>query len=145
METLSSEAFMAFLPTEKEVVRTDKPGLPIAARDGHRVPSYFELLEKVAALNYYNSRFRLLFRGQTKDFKFNMRGELGVHSCLYPSILRPLLGVDRQTHLNSAFDKLYRAEKLLIEGCLWPTFIAINLSVGQFCSTMGFVPRRCST
>lgn len=73
METLGSDAFMAFLPTEKEIVRTEKPGLPIAAREGHLIASYFELLEKVAALAYFNSRFRLLFRGQTRDFKFNRR------------------------------------------------------------------------
>ena len=63
METLTSGQFMAFLPAEKECVGTDRPGLPIAAGDGHLVTSYFELLEKVASLTYFNSRFKLLFRG----------------------------------------------------------------------------------
>lgn len=59
-------------------------GLPISADEGHPVSSYRDLLKKVAALSYHNSRFQILFRGQTQDYKRKER----IQSSLYPSIFR---------------------------------------------------------
>lgn len=104
---------MVFREEEPGIVASDSAGLPVAARNGHLVTSYVELLQKVAALNYHNSRLRLLFRGQSRDYKFNIHGDQGIHSCLYPSLLRPTLGIKREEALDQSFAKLKKAEDLL--------------------------------
>lgn len=115
MKVLTDTPFMAFLPTESEIVRCDAVGLPLACKDGHPVRSYVELLRKVAALSYHNSRFQLLFRGQRKDHRINMKGEPANRSSLYPSILRPIAGPRRDLLLESRFERLARAEAYLGE------------------------------
>ena len=74
------------------------PGIGLSNRDGHTVGSYIELLRKVAALSYYNRRFRLLFRGQSADYKTGQ----DITSDLYPSILRSLTAnrKDRKAQLE---------------------------------------------
>lgn len=114
MEALANDAIMSFVSDEKECVRLSVPGLPIARSNGHVVASYIELLQKVASLSYLNPRFKLLFRGQSKDYKLNRRGEQGdYYSSLYPSLLRPLIGEESLDHLKNRFDRLHRAESLL--------------------------------
>lgn len=113
MRVLTNPRFMLFREEDANIVASDAAGLPIAARNGHPVKSYVELLQKIAALSYHNSRFRLLFRGQRKDYRLNMRAEPGVHSCLFPSILRPVEGPKRELLLDSRFERLARAEGLL--------------------------------
>lgn len=116
MEVLSQKIFMTFLDDQTSIVRSDNPGLPLSCSNGHAVNSYIELLKKLAALSYLNATFRLLFRGQLKDYKLNTRGEISpYHSCLYPSILRPEAGQDRVELLDKRFDALNRAETLLKE------------------------------
>src|ERR1035438_4794341 len=89
MNPLSIDTYMVFGSERDELVNSGAsewlaPGLVLSNRPAHKVSSYRELLKKIAALNYHNSRFRLLFRGQTKDYTGP-----GPHSSLYPSILRP--------------------------------------------------------
>jgi hypothetical protein len=115
MKVLTDTPFMAFVPDSPDIVRWDKVGLPLASKEGHVVLSYVELLRKVAALSYYNSRFRLLFRGQAKDYRLNIRGEPANRSSLFPSVLRPVAGSPRDLLLEERFSKLSRAEALLAE------------------------------
>jgi len=115
MEPLGTDRFMTFVDDEAEIVNSNLPGLRVAASNGHVVRSYVELLRKVAALGYHNVRFKLLFRGQGQDYKLNIRAGSGVHSCLYPSILRPRPGQRRQQALDDAFARLAAAERLLTE------------------------------
>ncbi len=104
---------MVFLDDAVDIIAFDRPGLPIAAKNGHVVSSYRELLKKVAALHFHNPRFKLLFRGQVKDHKLNIRGEQGVHSCLYPTIFRPHASKPRKELLDTRFQILLEAESLL--------------------------------
>jgi hypothetical protein len=115
MKVLTDTPFMAFLPDEPEIVRLDAVGLPLASKEGHAVRSYVELLRKIAALSYHNSRFQLLFRGQCKDYRMNLRGEPANRSSLFPSVLRPIAGPQRDLLLEGRFERLARAEALLAE------------------------------
>jgi hypothetical protein len=89
------------------------PGLQLSARPGHEVQSYLSLLKKIAALSYYNPRFRLLFRGQAEDYVVNTKGEPGTHSSLYPAILRSTGGRNRSASLHERFEALAIAEEKL--------------------------------
>jgi hypothetical protein len=77
------------------------------------VSSYRDLLKKIAALSYHNSRFRLLFRGQPEDYTVNHRGKATSGSSLYPSILRQTGLSDRVTGLDRRFAILAIAEDKL--------------------------------
>lgn len=114
MEVLARNQIMAFTDDDEDIVVCDAPGLPVSASLGHPVSSYLQLLHKVAALQYHNRRFRLLFRGQTKDYKLNKVGKDGTHSSLWPAILRS--GPNQpsnEAYLDKRFDILRRAEGLL--------------------------------
>ena len=82
--------------------------------------TYTELLKKVASLSYYNPRFKLLFRGQTIDYKLNRNGEQGIHSSLFPSILRAEIGKNKNQLIDNRFTILSRAEALLKKEALIP-------------------------
>lgn len=109
---------MVYHPDHFDIVssssdRGTATGFPLSAKGGHRVSSYVELLHKIASLNYHNSRFQLLFRGQQADYK---SGKVKA-SNLYPSILRGFVPnkLERIESLKEQFQILAKAEKLLIE------------------------------
>jgi len=52
MEVLSHTQFTTFCHDRSEIVYHSEVGLPLAAREGHVVTSYVELLKKMAALAY---------------------------------------------------------------------------------------------
>ncbi|PYQ26402.1 MAG: hypothetical protein DMF56_24945 [Acidobacteria bacterium] len=111
MKTLSTDVSMVFAHTHDHIVNADAPGVPrpglqISAKPGHVVSSYVDLLSKIAALQYHNPRFRFLFRGQSRDHVLNLQGQPGVHSSLYPSILRPSGTKDRRSELRDRFTRL---------------------------------------
>jgi hypothetical protein len=114
MRTLTeNNAVLTYTTEDEKIVCLDlgEAGLPIAAKTGHSVRSYFELLRKVAALNFHNPRFRLLYRGQPQDFK---KDKDGIHSSLYPSILRsPKDAPKDAAYLDKQFERLHQAERLL--------------------------------
>src|SRR5690349_15719701 len=87
MKTITRNVIMAYDDTHETLVNStvSNPGLVMSRRDGHLVTSYFELLTKVANLSYYNPRFQLLFRGQSKDYPMS---DKATSSNLLPSILR---------------------------------------------------------
>jgi hypothetical protein len=114
MRVLADIPFMTFEPGAPAISQSVRVGLSLASIAGHCVNSYVELLEKIAALNYHNSRYRLLFRGQSRDYRFNIHGEEGGRSNLYPSILRATPGTRRDVLLDRRFARLKRAEQLLI-------------------------------
>ncbi|HEY3307738.1 MAG TPA: FRG domain-containing protein [Desulfuromonadaceae bacterium] len=102
----------------KDKIGWSRGGLPRAAAPPHEIYSYTELLRKVAALAYYNKQYSLLFRWQSNDFMYNANGEGGIHSHLYPSILRTVPGianspVDMKFVLKRRFAILAEAEKKL--------------------------------
>lgn len=118
MRPLSLDGYMVFIhgrdaPVNADAPGVGPPGLALSARPGHSVTSYRDLLKKLAALSYHNSRFRLLFRGQERDHVVNSKGEPATHSCLYPSILRPTGRRDRKTVLGERFAALGAAEERL--------------------------------
>src|SRR5258707_329273 len=101
MTPLSVETYMVFHPDHPDIINATAPsaahaGLSLSRSSGHEVNSYRSLLQKVAALSYHNSRFRLLFRGQPKDYTINHKGEPISGSSLYPSILRSTGKNDRK-------------------------------------------------
>ena len=117
MNILTANTIMVFDAEHDDIVNSAAddvatPGFGLSNRDGHTVGSYIELLRKVAALSYYNRRFRLLFRGQSADYKTGQ----DITSDLYPSILRSLTAnrKDRKAQLENAFEVLEKAEALLI-------------------------------
>lgn len=120
MNPLSIDRYMVFDDASSEIVNAANPsvaspGLALASRPGHSVSAYTELLEKLAALRYHNSRFRLLYRGQRHDYRVNVRGKAIERSSLYPSIFRATGASDRTAELSRRFDRLSRAERLLTE------------------------------
>jgi len=73
---------------------------------GYYVKSYWELVAKVAELQFLNRDYVFLFRGQSNDFK-NSKG----NSSLKPTLFRPLKnGNPSQPTLLSRFYNLKRAE-----------------------------------
>lgn len=118
MKELGRNLTMTFTDRESEIVNADAvefgPGLRMGLTDGHVVTSYIELLRKIAALSYWNSRFRLLFRGQAEDHKMKNDGSGPQRSSLYPSILRPMYdGKDHRATLDYRFEILQKAEEIL--------------------------------
>ena len=118
MNALSQNTVMTYTDNDAEIANADRvddvPGLRMGLTNGHKVSSYVELLRKIAALSYWNSRFRLLFRGQTHDYKMEDDGKSRSRSCLYPRILRNKR-VDGDIHktLDERFSRLREAERLL--------------------------------
>jgi len=119
MEILTKNTIMVFDAEHEHIVNSaaddvPTPGFVLSNRDGHEVRSYIELLQKVAALSFYNRRFRLLFRGQKADYKM---GGSAKTSDLYPSILRGFTANpgDRKDQLDHAFKTLEKAESLLAQ------------------------------
>lgn len=113
MEVLSLGRFGIFHHGDENIISYGESVLPLSTKPGHEVRSYKELLKKIAALTYHNSRFKILFRGQRKDYKLNSKGEPSVHSSLYPSILRHSPGMKREKSLDERFCTLRAAEELL--------------------------------
>ena len=79
----------------KDKIGWSRGGLARAAAPPHDIYSYTELLRKVAALAYYNKQYSLFFRWQSNDYMYSADGETGIHSHLYPSILRTVPGIAR--------------------------------------------------
>lgn len=117
MQILTANAIMVFDEKHEGIVNSESndvatPGFVLSNREGHKVVSYVELLQKIAALSFHNRRFRLLFRGQTSDYKMAS----GVNtSDLFPSILRGFTAKAnvRNSQLDTAFALLEKAESLL--------------------------------
>ena len=117
MQILTRNTVMVFDAEHTDIVNAAAddvatPGFVLSNREGHTVTSYVELLKKIAALSFYNRRFRLLFRGQSSDHKMGPNINT---SDLYPSILRGFTAneKDRNAQLDSAFETLEKAETLL--------------------------------
>jgi hypothetical protein len=117
MQILTANTIMVFDAEHDGIVNSAAddvatPGFVLSNRNGHSVGSYVELLQKIAALSFHNRRFRLLFRGQSSDYK--MGPDINT-SDLYPSILRGISAnaKDRNAQLDHAFETLERAESLL--------------------------------
>jgi len=111
---------MVFHPSHPEIVNASAPtaaraGLVLSRSPGHEVSTYRSLLQKLAALTYHNSRFRVLFRGQCEDYTVNHMGKPVAGSSLYPSILRSTGQKDRRDQLNRRFALLARSEAKLKE------------------------------
>ena len=110
METLGQTEIWSFIEDSKDPRRCSNEEIRMSS--GHRVPDYFDLAKKVAALQFLNPSYVLLFRGQCADYK-----EAG-QTTLKPRIFRPSTGQTTPptaSSLQGRFDRLGRAEKLLAE------------------------------
>jgi hypothetical protein len=118
MKILTENTFMVFDQFHEEIINpgdngNSTPGFRLSRQEGHTVRSYRELLEKIAQLSYYNSRYRLLFRGQDKDYRTNTEN---LKSNLFPSIFRTKTGKfdkARKHEITKKFKLLRKAEALL--------------------------------
>lgn len=124
MEIITKNTIMGFDAEHEEILNSASDsvatlGFILSNRDGHAVSSYVELLTKVATLSYYNSRFQLLFRGQSADYKTGSSANTSDKhpSDLYPSILRKYVSKqsERKSALDRDFELLKAAELLLVE------------------------------
>jgi len=114
MNPIGMDPIMVFDNNDEGIVRT-RAGLPLATSVGHPITSYRSLLQKVAALHYHNPRFKLLFRGQSKDYKSIVKDRETSHSNLFPSLLRGNVGEDKKALLDRRFQQLRRAEDMLVK------------------------------
>lgn len=117
MDTLKSKRIFHFSHNEKDIVGSNSAGLPISVKQGHRVLSYEELLEKVSALNFYNPSLQLFFRGQKTDYFNYTKDRKPVRSSLYPSILRelPTIKSQRSNIIKNRLKVLEQADSLFKE------------------------------
>jgi hypothetical protein len=115
---------MRSLSQEKVWTFSDEKGdgvwgkCPSRDRPGTEVVDYQDLASKVAALQFHNPNYVLMFRGQTEDFRLTENG----NSTIRPSIFRRDEEYSRQAwnHLVSErYKKLHLAEDLL--SMAWPT------------------------
>lgn len=77
-------------------------------REGVRVSSYRELVEKIAQISYLNKEYLMFFRGQSIDYRTT-----GDTSSFYPTIYRG--NFYNKFELKYRFRKLDSAAKLLVE------------------------------
>lgn len=118
MNVINGHYIMVFNSANENLVNDNniKAGLSLSGDKGHKVKSYKELLFKLAALNYNNENFQLLFRGQQKDYPIS---DTNNKSNLFPSILRSKIkrftSKERKNELIENFKLLRLAEKLLDE------------------------------
>jgi len=113
MIPLGIDPIMAFDSESEDIINCRRTGLPLAARSGHLVSSYPELLKKVAALHFHNPRFKLLFRGQANDYKSIVNDRETIHSNLFPALLRGQIGENKKDLVERRFAVLSRAEYAL--------------------------------
>jgi hypothetical protein len=115
METLKPRQLCTFPHNSRDAVHNAKAGLPISCKPGHVVTSYAELIEKVAALNFYNPSLHMFFRGQRKDYQNYTPDGKPVRSNLYPSILRslPVEKSERAGLIRERLTTLERADALV--------------------------------
>jgi hypothetical protein len=97
--------------TGRSTTMMSKTCTAVRKAQAHEVPNYWTLAKKVAALQFYNRDFVLLFRGQAADYR-NKQGNTSIK----PSLLRGNSPIDLPTNASLAarFSKLERAEKALV-------------------------------
>lgn len=124
MKTFAELEVATFIDDSNFIRKSKCKGLVLASQKPHIVKEYRELLSKIAALSFGNSRYKLLFRGQSKDYRLALDGTVGGRSNLWPSILRPSSSRERESLLDQRFRKLEKAEMKLIE--LFPSIPEIQ-------------------
>lgn len=124
MKTFAELEVATFIHDSNVIRKSKCKGLVLASQKPHIAKEYRELLSKIAALSFGNSRYKLLFRGQSKDYRLALDGAVGGRSNLWPSILRPSSSRERESLLDQRFRKLEKAEMKLIE--LFPSIPEIQ-------------------
>ena len=110
MKTFMEDEVSTFIHSGKDICKTKSKGLILASQKPHIIKEYRELLSKIAALSFGNSRYKLLYRGQSKDHRLDLDGAIGGRSSLWPSILRPRASIRREQLLDQRFKQLENAE-----------------------------------
>lgn len=110
METIGNQTVWAHFDTEASPQIASNT--QVRRGQGHLVTSYIDLASKVAALQFLNRDYVLLFRGQRKDYR-----NLAKLSTIKPTIFRPRsFGRNPSSStLETRFSLLRRAELKLIE------------------------------
>lgn len=113
METIGSSELWTFTESSDRPERVES-NTDIRKSAGHYVSSYLELARKVSALQFKNSEYVLLYRGQSHDHRNQQQ-----NTSLKPSLFRPRRGSRSnpdQGVLADRYEALTHAESLLIEG-----------------------------
>ena len=126
VNVLGDGKFVVFDSSERHAERM-RVDLTLAAGSAHRVQRYDELLKRVATLSFHNSRFRLLFRGQTNDYRIESHDGTGGRSVLFPSILRKSKASPKQR-----FARLRQAERLLVDELPREDSLHLNLPLSRW-------------
>ena len=108
MLTIGESSINTFCPETGE--STKKKNTEIRKSQAVPVSSYFDLVTKVAQLQYSNRDYVLLFRGQKEDYKNAHK-----NTSIKPTIFRSQKGNPSSEDLRKKFDKLDRAERELVE------------------------------
>ena len=115
MEPLKTKNIFRYTHKSSDIEGADVAGLPISTKPCHKIHSYEDLLEKISALNFFNSSLQIVFRGQDKDYYSKGNKGKSVRSNLYPSLLRrlPMESAKRKQRIKERVNTLEKAEKLL--------------------------------
>lgn len=108
MYSIGQAKLKTFCPDTREVVT--KSCTEVRKSEPVRVNSFSELAKKVAQLQYENRDYVLLLRGQRGDYRNQKK-----NSSIKPSIFRAQAGNPSSGELMDRFEKLKRAELLLVE------------------------------
>ena len=109
METVGSQTIWSLFDDDAEPRVASNTLVRRSA--GHRVTSYVDLAQKVAALQFLNREHVLLFRGQSVDYK-----NTADLTTMKPTVFRPRQsrGNPSTNTLRSRFETLKNAEKRLL-------------------------------
>jgi hypothetical protein len=110
MKIIGDNAIMSFI--DDSHIMSEVSNKEIRRSRGTSVNSYFDLVAKIAELQFSNSDYFLLFRGQSEDFR-DKRRESTLKPPLFRSINNPKLVPTTDT-LIRRFDRLKLAGKELV-------------------------------
>src|SRR5581483_9882959 len=120
METIGSQKIWSFFDTRRKAWVANNT--EIRKGRGHRVRSYFELVTKVAELQFRNRDHVLLFRGQSGDYR-----NAQANTTLKPTLLRPDgQGNPSGATLITRFGRLERAERELVARYATSGFLGVD-------------------
>ena len=109
METIGEQKVFSF--ANKANYARPATCTTIRSRSAHSVKSFMDLATKVATLQFMNRDFVLLFRGQTRDHKNQLK-----NTSLKSSLFRPTKRVNPDANtIEKRFEMLRSAEDLLVQ------------------------------
>lgn len=108
METIGSQQLWSWLDGADKAEQASNTR--VRKNRGRLVENYLDLAQKIAELQYRNRDYVLMFRGQARDYKNRQS-----NTSLRPSMFRSVERASNSTDIQVRYDRLKRAEDLLIE------------------------------